>query len=67
MEENIFTFISDGFIQIKPGKSKDIWSETNTCFISIVLEGEPVYINNWSTIGNKFVFVGDDLEELNQE
>ena len=49
---------------MKPTTKKKFAIEGILAYISVaVVEGEPVYINNWATQGQAFQFVGDDLEE----
>eukprot|EP01084_Bolivina_argentea_P175199 303449_1 len=59
-------FLDEGFNQIKPGKTRRFAVEGKIYFVSaVVLDGTPVYINNWNTQHTEFEFNGDDLVEIN--
>eukprot|EP00486_Rosalina_sp_Unknown_P013510 CAMPEP_0201584638 /NCGR_PEP_ID=MMETSP0190_2-20130828/113124_1 /ASSEMBLY_ACC=CAM_ASM_000263 /TAXON_ID=37353 /ORGANISM="Rosalina sp." /LENGTH=181 /DNA_ID=CAMNT_0048029007 /DNA_START=71 /DNA_END=616 /DNA_ORIENTATION=+ len=56
-------FIEDGYVQIRPKKSKDFWSDAQVAYISIAIDDQ-IPINNWGTRGIEFQFVKGDLEEV---
>eukprot|EP01083_Nonionella_stella_P084288 233280_1 len=67
-ERHFLLFLSAGFVQIRPGKEKNFGTASDQlAYISVaVVEGEPIFINNWPTRKTKFKFVGDDLDEDNE-
>eukprot|EP01084_Bolivina_argentea_P032327 59806_1 len=67
-------FIQAGYVKIRPGNSKRFAVSTEECYISVATfdaklqQLKDVGINNWQTIGSKFIFdKHDDLQEVVQQ